>query len=314
MLENFLRIFINVEFYAAAIRVATPLLLAAMAGVLAERTGVLTFGAEGMMLVGAFFGVLGSSLSNNVWLGFGLAMIAGGMLALMYGVMVVTVRADQVVSAVALNIFSFGLTSFLFSSIFGVMEVPMQVPRLTLWEIPLLNQIPILGPIFFRQMPLVYVALLMLPVVHFVLYSTTWGLNIRAVGEHPHAADTVGINVFWVRYVTIFITGLMAGLGGAFLSIGQLGSFVDNMTAGRGFIAYTAIVFGKWTPVGTFLGCLLFGAADALQLRIQALGLNIPYQALIALPYIVTMIVLVFFVGRATWPAAYGRAFSREEQ
>jgi ABC-type uncharacterized transport system permease subunit len=190
----------------------------------------------------------------------------------------------------------------------------MQVPRLSEWDIPLLSQLPIIGPIFFQQMPLAYVGLALLPITQFVLFRTSWGLNIRAVGEHPHAADTLGINVFWVRYVTILYTGLMAGLGGAFLSIGQLGTFVDGMTAGRGFIAYTAIVFGKWTPIGTFLGCLLFGAADALQLRIQALNLGfIPYQALIAMPYILTLLILIFVVGRASWPAAYGLPFRREE-
>lgn len=314
MLDDLLRIFLNPEFYAAALRVATPLLLAAMAGLLAERAGILTFGMEGMMLVGAFFGVLGSSLTQNVWWGFVLAGVAGTVVALVYAVMVVSIGAEQVVSAVALNIFAFGLTSFLFSAIFGVSEVPMQVPRLSEWDIPLLSQLPIIGPIFFQQMPIAYLGLALLPITQFVLFRTSWGLNIRAVGEHPHAADTLGINVFWVRYITILYTGLMAGLGGAFLSIGQLGTFVDGMTAGRGFIAYTAIVFGKWTPIGTFLGCLLFGSADALQLRIQALNLGfIPYQALIAMPYILTLLILVFVVGRASWPAAYGQPFRREE-
>jgi general nucleoside transport system permease protein len=152
----------------------------------------------------------------------------------------------------------------------------------------------------------------MVLVVWFILFRTTWGLKIRAVGEHPHAADTLGISVARVRYLSLVFTGAMAGLAGAFLSIGTLNTFQENMTGGRGFIAYTAIVFGKWQPVGVFLGTLLFGAADALQLRMQTKGLPIPYQFMVALPYLVTMIILVFFVGKAMWPASYGKPFARE--
>ena len=313
MFENILQILISVGLYSSAVRLATPLLFAALGGVIAERAGVLTFCAEGLMLIGAFFAVLGSSLTNNVWLGIAMGMAASGLVSLIYAFLVVTIRANQIVSSVALNIFAMGITSFLFSSIFGVLQVPMRVAKLTVWSIPYLSQIPFLGPVLFKHVPLVYLSLLILPLVHFILYRTKWGLNVRSVGEHPHAADSLGVNVFRIRYQTILIAGLMAGIGGAFLSIGQLGTFVDNMVSGRGFIAYTTIVFGKWTPIGTFLGCLLFGFADSLQMRFQGLGINIPGQIFIATPYIITLIILAFYVGHAVMPAASAKPFSREE-
>jgi ABC-type uncharacterized transport system permease subunit len=208
-----------------------------------------------------------------------------------------------------------GLTRYLNTMFFGLATDPVRMSKLQPFPVPLLSGIPILGPIFFRQLPIVYLAYLLVPIVWFVLFKTTWGLKIRSVGEHPHAADTVGISVFKVRFATLVIAGLLSGLAGAFLSIGQIGQFMEGMTSGRGYIAYTAIVFGKWTPVGTLLGSLLFGVADAFQLRLQALGIEaIPYQFLVALPYFATLIIVIFFVGKAAWPAASGMAFSREEK
>jgi simple sugar transport system permease protein len=316
MFEQIVAIFTSVAFYAAVVRLTTPLLLSAMGGLVAERAGIVTFGMEGMMLMGAVAGVVGSYLLGGVWGGLLLAMVAGIFIALLFAFMAVTVGANQVVSAVALNIGALGLSSVIYTLVFAgqdeVMQEVVKVPSLNPVKIPLLGDLPLLGPVFFNQLPLVYLAFLIVPVIWFVLYRTTWGLKIRAVGEHPHAADTVGINVFRVRYLTLIFTGMMAGLAGAFLSIGQLNTFQENMSAGRGFIAYTAIVFGKWEPVGVFLGTVLFGLADALQLRIQALNLAIPYQVLVAFPYLVTLIVLVLFVGKATWPAASGEPFKRE--
>lgn len=313
MFENIIQILTNVGLYSSAFRLATPLLFAALGGVIAERAGVLTFCAEGLMLIGAFFAVLGSSLTDNVWFGIALGVVSSGLVSLIYAFLVVTIRANQIVSSVALNIFAMGVTSFLFSSIFGVIQVPMRVAKLSPWNIPYLSQIPFLGPVLFQHVPLVYLSLFLLPVVQFILYRTKWGLTVRSVGEHPHAADSLGINVFRVRYQTILIAGLMAGLGGAFLSIGQLGTFIDNMVSGRGFIAYTTIVFGKWTPIGTFFGCLLFGFADSLQMRFQSLGINIPSQIFITIPYVITLIILTFYIGRAVMPAASAKPFSREE-
>jgi ABC-type uncharacterized transport system permease subunit len=310
-----LEILLSPEFYAAAIRVATPLLLAAMGGLVAERAGIVTFGMEGMMLIGCFAGVAVAYACHSIVVGFLAAMLAGVLISMIFGLMIITVKANQIVSAVALNLMVVGLTSVLNTLFFGLATDPVRVPKLEQVNIPVLSQIPILGRIVFQQLPLVYLAYALVPAIWFLLFRTSWGLKIRAVGEHPHAADTVGISVYKVRYATLVVTGALSGLAGAFLSIGQIGQFMENMTGGRGFIAYTAIVFGKWSPVGTMLGSLLFGAADALQLRLQALGIKVlPYQAMVALPYIATLVVLVFFVGRAMWPAASGTAFTREER
>lgn len=319
MLEQFLGIFSSIEFYSAVVRMATPLLLAAMGGLLAERAGIVTFSMEGMMLMGTVGGIIGSGLSNNVVVGLAGALVAGMAIGLVYAVMAVSVGANQIVSAVALNMGTVGLSSLLFVLAFAggkgeVIQTVIRVPALSLWKIPLLGDIPVIGPIFFNQYPLVYLAFLMVPVVWFILYRTTWGLKIRAVGEHPHAADTVGIGVVRVRYMTLLLCGALAGLAGAFLSIGAFNAWQENMTSGRGFIAYTAIVFGKWEPVGVFLGALLFGAADALQLRMQTMAMDIPYQAMVAFPYIVTLVALILFVGKASWPAAYSIAFKRESK
>ncbi len=315
MLQDLLSIIFSPEFWAAAIRVATPVLMAAMGGLVAERAGIVTFGMEGMMLLGCFAGVAAGFATKSIVIGFAAAMLAGVLIAMLYGVMIIPLRANQIVSAVALNLMVVGLTSYLNTMFFGLAADPVRVPKLQPFEVPLLSQIPIVGPIFFRQIPLVYLAYLLVPLIWFVLFKTTWGLKIRSVGEHPHAADTVGISVYKVRFATLVVTGMLSGLAGAFLSLGQMGQFMEGMTGGRGYIAYTAIVFGKWTPVGTLLGSLLFGTADAFQLRLQALGIKaIPYQFLVALPYFATLIIVIFFVGKAAWPAASGLAFSREEK
>lgn len=316
MLE-FLSIFTSVEFYIAVVQMTTPILLAAMGGLMAERAGIVTFGMEGMMLLGTVGGVIGSGLTGNVGFGLLLAIVSGLLVALIYSFMAVTIGANQIVTAVALNMGTLGLSSLAYNLAFAggkgeVIESVIRVPALQLWKIPLLGDIPFIGPILFNQYPLVYLAYLIVPAVWFVLYRTSWGLKIRAVGEHPHAADTVGISVNKIRYLTVFFCGIMAGLAGAFLSIGAFNAWQENMTSGRGFIAYTSIVFGRWEPVGTFLGTLLFGAADALQLRMQTQAIEIPYQVMVAFPYVVTVIVLLISFGGASWPAASGTPFKRE--
>jgi ABC-type uncharacterized transport system permease subunit len=317
MLEEFRSIFMNVDFYVAIVRMTTPLLLAAIGSLLAERAGLVTFSMESMMLMGSVGGIIGSGLTNNIWLGLLLAVVFGMTIGLLYAVWAVSIGSHQIVTSVALNLGALGLSSILFGLSFlrraEVIQTVIKVPTLPLWKIPLLSDIPFIGPVFFNHLPLVYVGYLLVPLVYYILYRTTWGLKIRAVGDHPHAADTVGISVVKVRYACLLFSGAFSGLAGAFLSIGLLGTFMENMTSGRGFIAYTAIVFGKWQPVGVALGALLFGAADALQLRIQAINPNIPYQFLIAFPYIVTLIALISVVGKASWPASYGNPFKREE-
>jgi ABC-type uncharacterized transport system permease subunit len=317
MLEQFGSVFLNTDFYVAIVRMTTPLLLAAIGSLLAERAGVVTFSMESMMLMGSVGGIIGSGLTNNVWLGLLLAMIFGMLVGLLYSIWAVSIGSHQIVTSVALNLGALGLSSILYTLAFlrgaEVIQTIIRVPSLPLWKIPLVGDIPFIGPVFFNHLPLVYLGYILIPLVFYILYRTTWGLKVRAVGDHPHAADTVGISVVKVRYACLIFSGALSGLAGAFLSIGLLGSFQENMTAGRGFIAYTAIVFGKWQPVGVALGTLLFGAADALQLRIQAINPNIPYQFLIMFPYLVTLIALISVVGRASWPASYGNPFRREE-
>ncbi len=316
MLEELAKVFLNTDFYVAVVRMTTPLLLAAVGGLLAERSGVVTFSMEAMMLMGTLGGIVGSGLTHNTWMGLLLAMILGMLVGLIYAVWAVSIGAHQVVTSVGLNLGALGLTSILYTLTFAhgaTVEKVQQVPMLPLWKIPLLGDIPFIGPVFFNHLPIVYMAYILIPLVWFVLYRTTWGLKIRAVGEHPHAANTVGINVAKIRYLAVIFAGAMSGLAGAYISIGLLGSFQENMTAGRGFVAYTAIVFGKWQPVGVALGTLLFGAADALQLRIHAINSAIPYQFLIMLPYVVTLIALISVVGKASWPAASGTPYKREE-
>jgi ABC-type uncharacterized transport system permease subunit len=318
MLEQIFNIFLSADFYQAVLRMTAPVLLAAMGGLLSERAGIITFSMESMLLMGTAAGVIGSGLSGSAWIGVAAAMFAGILMALLYAFMVVTVGADQVVTAVAMNLGAIGLSSMVYTQAFagpgGVVEDTILVDKLPGWQLPLIGNLPLLGETISDQLPLAYLAFLMVPVVWFILYRTTWGLKIRAVGEHPHAADVLGISVVKTRYLTLVFTGALAGMAGAYLSVGLINYFATNMTGGRGFIAYTAIVFGRWEPIGVLLASLLFGTADALQLRIQSLGLNIPSQLLVSLPYVVTLIALVLFVGRGGAPAAYALPWRREEK
>ena len=318
MIEQIFSLLLSVDFYQAVLRMTAPVLLAAMGGLLSERAGIITFSMESMLLMGTAAGVIGSGLTGNVWIGVAAAMVAGILVGLLYAFMVVTIGADQVVTAVAMNLGAIGLSSMIYTLAFagpgGVIQDTILVEKMPGWQVPLISNVPVLGPIISDQLPLAYLAFLMVPIVWFILYRTTWGLKIRAVGEHPHAADVLGISVVKVRYLTLIFTGALAGMSGAYLSIGLINYFATNMTGGRGFIAYTAIVFGRWEPLGVLLASLLFGTADALQLRIQALGLNIPSQLLVSLPYVVTLVALVIFVGRGGAPAAYALPWRREEK
>ncbi len=313
LLDQLAEILTSTGYYAAAVRLTTPLLLTAIGSVFCERAGVLNIATEGMMLVGAMTAVVAAFYLGNPWLATIVAMLAASLIALVFAVFVVNIGTDQIVTAVALNLGAFGATSLIFRQIFGPMSRTPEITGLPTWPIPGLSQLPFFGEVFFRQSPLVYLAFICVPIAHFVMFYTTWGLKIRAVGESPRVGDTVGLNVLLIRYTTLSFAGLMAGLSGAFLSIGQTTIFQEGMTAGRGFIAYTAIVFGKWTPLGTATGTLIFGFADALQLRIQAFGIAIPYQFALMIPYLVTIAAIVFAAGRVAWPAAYAIPYRRGE-
>jgi len=290
---------------AAGVRLATPVLLAALGEVFAERAGVLKIGIEGEMLSGALFGFLGAFYLKNVWLGMLVGMGAALILSLIAGIMCITLKVNQVITGITLNILALGLTGFVYRFIPDRSRIPLYIQPLTPIKIPLLNKIPILGQIAFQQNIVVYLTFFVLvPLGTFVLFKTTFGLSVRAVGEYPLAADTVGINVYGIRYVCVVIGGLLSGLGGAFMLLSQRNMFTENMTAGRGFIALAAGIFGKWNPVGVMLATLLFGTADALQLRLQGLGVRIPYQFLLMLPYLLTIIALVGVVRRTNAPTA----------
>jgi ABC-type uncharacterized transport system permease subunit len=289
----------------ATLRLTTPILFAALGGLLCERAGVLNIGLEGMMLGGALAAYVVSLRTGSPWLGVLAAAGAGVLIALLFGVVVITFRANQIVSAVGLNLLMLGVTGVAFRATISGSSGSSPAPTIPIWKIPGLGDLPGIGPVLFDHLPLVYVVFFLVALIAFVFYRTTWGLAIRAVGEHPKAAATVGIDVIRVRFITVALSGLLAAMGGSLLSIGYLNTFTEGVTAGRGFIAFSAIIFGRYTPLGTMLASLLFGFADALQLRIQAFGVNIPYQFLIMLPYVVTLLAL-FAAGRFNAPKASG--------
>ena len=309
----------SVALFASTVRAATPLILAALGGIFSERSGVTNIALEGIMLCGAFFAMVVSYFGNQIGLPPLASALLGAVGAIVFGILismihaVVSIRfqADQVVSGVAINILATGLTGFLLQRIFDTSGNSPSVPNLAAMPIPGLANIPILGEIFFNQPPIVYLAIIAVPVSAIVLFRTPLGLRIRAVGEHPKAADTVGVDVFKLRYLGVGLSGLLAGLGGAYLSIGQLNIFAEGMTNGRGFIALAAVIFGKWNPWGATAACLLFGFADAVQIALQNAGVEIPSDFLLMLPYVLTLVALTGFIGRSNPPAAAGVPYEK---
>jgi simple sugar transport system permease protein len=276
-----------------------------------ERVAVINIGIEGMLLGGAFMGALiGSSLGP--WVGILAGMATGGLLALGLAVLAIRYRVDQIIAGVVINIFALGLTSFLTSQVLVRNPDLNDVRILAPYKIPLLGDIPVIGPVFFDHNFFVYAMFVLVGVMTFGLFRTRWGLRSRAVGEHPKAADTVGINVFRLRYWNVMLGGLIAGMGGAFFTIGSAGSFDENMTAGRGFIGLAAMIFGRWHPVGALGAGLVFGFADSLQNKLAILQTPIPGEFLLMAPYIVTMIVVAGLVGKARPPAADGQPYVKE--
>jgi len=295
---------INVGLFAAALRMAVPVAYGSLGGIFSERAGVINIGLEGMMLTSAFAGVAASYYSGNPWLGILAAVLVGGLFGLLHALITVKFVGDQIVSGTGINIFALGFTAYMSQVIWGSRGASDSVQGLPVIQIPLLKDIPIIGDIFGAHTPLVYLMLIVTVLSYIVLFKTPIGLRIRAVGEHPAAADTAGINVFKTKYLCIMVSGMLAGLGGAFLSLGHLNLFVYGMTGGRGFIALAAMILGKWKPFGAFGASVLFGFADALQMRLQALGL-LPPQIILTIPYILTVVVLAGVVRKAIPPSNY---------
>lgn len=291
---------------------ATPIALAALCGVISERSAVINIGIEGIMLMAAQTAVVTATVTRNLYLGLLAAALTGMILAALHAVLAIRFKVDQIVSGVAINIFATGTTSFISARFLEKnIDALNNSGTFPIISIPLLSKIPILGPIFFENNLIVYLMLLLVLFIHVLLFYTTWGLRTRAVGEHPKAADTLGVNVYLIRYVNVILGGMIAGIGGAYFSIGSVGRFDEIMTAGKGFIGLAAMIFGKWTPIGSFLSSLLFGFADSLQIKLQILRVPIPSEFLLMAPYIVTMIVLAGVIGRAVPPAADGQPYEK---
>ncbi|GAC1384047.1 MAG: ABC transporter permease [Herpetosiphon sp.] len=297
-----------VDVLARVVRLATPITLGALAGLICERSGVVNIGIEGMMLFGACAAYITTIVTDHAALGVGVAVLVGGLVAALHAWLSISFRIDQIISGTVINILAIGTTGFLRGSFITSYRNPRGA-QLPTWSIPGLSKIPVIGPVLFNHQPITYLMLVGVVVVHVLLFRSVWGLRTRAIGEHPKAAGTVGINVNRLRAINVVIGGLIAGLAGAWFSLEATFRFDDYMTNGRGFIALAAMIFGKWTPFGAFGGALLFSSAEALQIRIQGFTFALPPQFLQMLPYLVTMVVLAGVVGKARPPAAVGKPY-----
>jgi len=296
----------------SGIFLSTPLILAAFGGLLSERAGVMNIALEGQMLFGAFTGVAVCWWVGSPTLGLLAALGVGALVGGLHAWMSVTLRANQTVAATAINLVAVGLTAALIEPIWDAPGVSPSVTRFSPVEIPGASSIPFLGRILDRLTPLDWAGLLLAPAVWVVLFRTPFGLRLRGCGEEPSAAASVGVDVIRVRYTAVVLSGVLAAAGGAYLSLAQVGVFQRGMTGGRGFIALAAMIFGKWRPVPVLGACLLFGFADAFQLRTQAVGVDLPHDLMIALPYIVALLALATVVGKASAPAALGKHYVKE--
>ncbi|MFQ6548473.1 ABC transporter permease [Aestuariibius sp. 2305UL40-4] len=290
---------------------AVPIALGGLAGVLCERVGVVNIAIEGMLLAGAFTGALVGSLLGG-WMGLLTAVIIGGAFGFMLAALVVTYRMDQIIAGVVINLFVLGLTSYVSSQVFAEYRSLNDAPVFRAFKIPILSDIPVIGPMLFNQNIFVYGALILVAIATYYLFYTRNGLRARAVGEHPRAADTLGINVYRTRYIHVTLGGMVAGFGGAWFTLGSVGRFDENMTGGRGYIGLAAMIFGRWHPVGALLAALVFGFADSLQQKLALLQTPIPSEFLAMFPYIATIVVVAGLIGRARAPAADGKPYIKE--
>jgi general nucleoside transport system permease protein len=304
-------VFVWSALIAAMLRFATPLVFGALGGIICERSGVINIGLEGMMLMGAFFGIFGADLTGSWWLGVLIGMASGGALALIHALFSIQFRADQVVSGFAMNLLALGITGYVFIAHYGDQGTPDDIPRVPVLTLPGIDDIPFVGDAIGRASLLTWLALLLVPLLALYLFRTPRGLRLRSVGEKPRAADSVGVPVIRTRYLAVIASGLLAALGGVYLSIAFLGSFSQNLTAGRGYIALAAVIFGAWRPAGALAAALLFGFSSALAQRLPAFSEStaVLFQAL---PYVLTLIVVAGVIGRTRPPAAIGVPYVKE--
>lgn len=300
----------TVSILAVTITKATPITLGALAGICSERSGVVNIGIEGLMLTSAFAGFMVGVYSHDLRVALVAAIASGALMALLHAVLSITFRVDQIVSGTVVNILAVGLTGYLNRKLFAT-GAPAGLAVLPPVPFGPLADLPWLGPIVFQQKPITLAAILLVVLLHLALFHTRWGLRTRAVGEHPLAADTVGVNVNALRYLNVILGGALAGLGGAYFTLESVPHFEPLMTNGRGFIALAAMIFGKWTPFGAWGAALLFGVAEAIPTALQLQGINVPFQIVGLLPYVLTIVVVAGAVGRATPPAADGVPYVR---
>jgi len=310
MISELLSMTVLVGILASGIRLATPYLYAAIGETFGQRSGVLNLGVDGQMLLGAFAAFYVAIKTGNLWLGILTAMIVGALMGLAMAFVTVNLHAEQGISGIGFFLFGLGLSDLLFQKLLGTVETVKGFPKV---HIPVLSDLPVVGEIFFRQNVLVYIAFALVPIAWFVLNKTTLGLKIRAVGENPEAADSLGVSVARIRYFTIILGGTLSGVAGASLSIALLNVFQQNMTSGLGFIAVALVYFGAWRPWGVLGGALLFSLVNSLQLWIQVLGIPVPSDIAVMMPYILAILVLVATVSRVRAPSALTKPFERED-
>lgn len=297
---------------SSAVLLAVPITLGAFSGILSERAGVVNIAIEGMMLMSAMVSALMGSVTNSIWLGLLFGVGSAVLLSLLHGVLSIKYKIDQIISGTVINIFSTGMTAFISQKYLQVFQNLNNPPMFQRFEIPLLSEIPLIGPILFNTNFFVYFMFIILIVLQIALFSTRWGLRMRSVGEHPKAADTLGINVIKTRYMAVLLGGMVAGIAGAFYILGSVGRFDEGMTAGKGFIGLAAMIFGNYNPIGAMGAGLLFGFADSLGSKLSLLGSVIPSTLMSTAPYLITMIVLAGFVGKGHVPAADGTPYNKE--
>jgi ABC-type uncharacterized transport system permease subunit len=309
--SNLERVFVWSALVAGMLRYATPLIFGAMGGILSERSGVINIGLEGMMLIGAFFGIFGSDLLGSWFLGVVVGVAAGALIGLVHAFVSIQLRADQVVSGTGINFLAIGITGYIFIFHYGDQGTPSDISRAPNVTLPLVEDIPFIGEAIGRMNVLTWAALLLVAILSVYLFRTRSGLRLRSVGEKPRAADSLGLPVLRTRYLAVTASGALAALGGVFLSIGLLGSFNEQMTAGRGFIALAAVIFGSWRPFGALAGACLFGFSTALAQRLPAFSEStaVLFQAL---PYVLTLVVVAGVIGRSRPPAAIGVPYVKE--